>query len=305
MVSIIASAVAPAAAGPTEPTRLALDANCVSERSTGRAIAVGHQALQEVLLQRTLEIAEHREGREHGQHHRHQRHQGDQGGEGQAAGGQAEAVFLESAGAGCAGCRTTASGAARCSSMPAACAPGEALRSASEDMLAIMPACPCSLPCGARPGRPSPRPRRSATVRPMRARAAWPACSALIVLGLAWELWLAPTGSGTLALKVLPLVRVRARAVRHRMYTYRWLSLLVWLYFIEGSCARPPRRGLSMALAAAEVALCLALFVRQRALHPAHVWPAWASPQPEGPDAMTELPSPGRVARLPSAPTRC
>ena len=29
---------------------------------------------------------------------------------------------------------------------------------------------------------------------------------ALIVLGLAWELWLAPTGSGTLALKVLPLV---------------------------------------------------------------------------------------------------
>ena len=27
----------------------------------------------------------------------------------------------------------------------------------------------------------------------------------LIVLGLAWELWLAPTGSGTLAIKVLPL----------------------------------------------------------------------------------------------------
>ena len=28
---------------------------------------------------------------------------------------------------------------------------------------------------------------------------------ALIALGLAWELWLAPTGRGTLALKVLPL----------------------------------------------------------------------------------------------------
>ena len=29
---------------------------------------------------------------------------------------------------------------------------------------------------------------------------------ALIVLCLAWELWLAPTGSGTLAIKVLPLL---------------------------------------------------------------------------------------------------
>ena len=28
----------------------------------------------------------------------------------------------------------------------------------------------------------------------------------LIVLGLAWELWLAPTGNGSLALKVVPLL---------------------------------------------------------------------------------------------------
>ena len=28
---------------------------------------------------------------------------------------------------------------------------------------------------------------------------------ALVLLGLAWELWLAPTGRGTLAVKVLPL----------------------------------------------------------------------------------------------------
>ncbi len=34
----------------------------------------------------------------------------------------------------------------------------------------------------------------------------------LIVLGLAWELWLAPTGSGTLALKVLPLLHPAAPA---------------------------------------------------------------------------------------------
>ena len=43
---------------------------------------------------------------------------------------------------------------------------------------------------------------------PWHRRAASPSRSllALIVLGLAWELWLAPTGRGTLALKVLPLL---------------------------------------------------------------------------------------------------
>ena len=29
---------------------------------------------------------------------------------------------------------------------------------------------------------------------------------ALILLGLPWELWLAPTGNGTLAIKVVPLL---------------------------------------------------------------------------------------------------
>ena len=59
----------------------------------------------------------------------------------------------------------------------------------------------------------------------------------LIALGLAWELWLAPTGSGTLALKVLPLLPCVAGLLRHRMYTFRWLSLLVWLYVLEGAGA--------------------------------------------------------------------
>lgn len=57
---------------------------------------------------------------------------------------------------------------------------------------------------------------------------------ALIVLGLAWELWLAPTGTGTLALKVLPLAFVLPGLWRLRMQTYRVLSLLVWLYVAEG-----------------------------------------------------------------------
>jgi uncharacterized membrane protein len=56
----------------------------------------------------------------------------------------------------------------------------------------------------------------------------------LIVLGLAWELWLAPTGRGTLAVKVLPLLPLIPGLVRYRMYSYRVLSLLVWLYVLEG-----------------------------------------------------------------------
>lgn len=96
-------------------------------------------------------------------------------------------------------------------------------------------------------------------VRSTRA-AALAALLALITLGLAWELWLAPTGSGTLALKVLPLVLCVAGLWRHRMYTFRWLSLLVWLYFMEGVVRATTERGLSQGLAVAEIVLSLVLF---------------------------------------------
>ena len=45
--------------------------------------------------------------------------------------------------------------------------------------------------------------------------------AALVVLGLAWELWLAPTGSGWLALKVAPLLLPLRGLLRNRLYTYR------------------------------------------------------------------------------------
>ena len=83
---------------------------------------------------------------------------------------------------------------------------------------------------------------------------------ALIALGLAWELWLAPTGSGTLALKVLPLLVPLAGLLRNRMYTYRWVSLMVWLYFTEGVVRARSDRGISAVLAGIEVLLCLLLF---------------------------------------------
>lgn len=85
---------------------------------------------------------------------------------------------------------------------------------------------------------------------------------ALIALCLAWELVLAPLrpGGSWLALKALPLCIPLAGFLRNRMYTYRWVSLMVWLYFTEGVVRgwsdRPPSNWLAMA----EVLLCLVLF---------------------------------------------
>lgn len=96
------------------------------------------------------------------------------------------------------------------------------------------------------------------------ARRAAVACTlALIALGLAWELWLAPLrpGGSTLALKVLPLCLPLAGLLKNRMYTYRALSLLVWLYVMEGSVRAWSDKGLSAWLAGLELLLCLGLFV--------------------------------------------
>jgi uncharacterized membrane protein len=112
---------------------------------------------------------------------------------------------------------------------------------------------------------------------------------ALIALGLAWEMWLAPVrpGGSLLALKVLPLVLPLAGLLKNRMYTYRWLSLMVWLYFTEGVVRaysdRPPGNYLAMI----EVALCLLLFVacalhvRVRLKHAKT--PSTSQPEPQTP----------------------
>jgi len=99
----------------------------------------------------------------------------------------------------------------------------------------------------------------TATVRRTRALAV-AATLALIALGLAWELWLAPTGRGTLAVKVLPLFLPLPGLLRLRLYTYRWLSLGVWLYVAEGAMRAGSDRGLSATLAVIEVVIALILF---------------------------------------------
>ena len=114
----------------------------------------------------------------------------------------------------------------------------------------------------------------------------------LIVLGLAWEMWLAPLrpGGSILALKVLPLVVPLAGLLKNRMYTYRWVSLMVWLYFTEGVVrAWSDVLPLSRALALLEVLLCLVLFaacawhVRLRLRNAAETRRPTESPVPRSP----------------------
>ena len=85
---------------------------------------------------------------------------------------------------------------------------------------------------------------------------------ALIFVGLAWELWLAPLrpGGSLWALKVVPLCWPLAGLLKNRMYTYRWVSLLVWLYFIEGVVRAWGDKGWSAGLAGAQTFLCISLF---------------------------------------------
>ena len=84
----------------------------------------------------------------------------------------------------------------------------------------------------------------------------------LIVLSLVWELWAAPLrpGGSLLALKALPLCVPLAGLLKNRMYTYRWVSLLVWLYFTEGVVRAWGDRAPGNWLALLEVILCLLLF---------------------------------------------
>jgi uncharacterized membrane protein len=84
----------------------------------------------------------------------------------------------------------------------------------------------------------------------------------LIILCLAWELWLAPIrpGGSWLAFKALPLCLPLAGLLKNRMYTYRWISLMVWLYFAEGAMRAYSDRAPSNYLAMIEVVLCVLLF---------------------------------------------
>ena len=106
----------------------------------------------------------------------------------------------------------------------------------------------------------------------------------LVLLSVGWELFWAPIrpGGSWLALKALPLCLPLAGLLKNRMYTYRWVSLLVWLYFTEGVVRAYSDRPPSSYLAMVEVLLCLALFTAC-ALHVRLRLANRATPEPAAP----------------------
>jgi uncharacterized membrane protein len=85
---------------------------------------------------------------------------------------------------------------------------------------------------------------------------------ALVAIGLAWELWLAPLrpGGSWMVLKIVPLLLALRGLLHGRRYTYQWTSLLALAYFVEGVVRAWSDGGTVRALALVEVALALALF---------------------------------------------
>ncbi len=58
----------------------------------------------------------------------------------------------------------------------------------------------------------------------------------LLVLGVLWELWLAPLrpGGSFLVLKVIPLLFPLPGLFAGRRYTFQWAAMLMLAYFTEG-----------------------------------------------------------------------
>ena len=84
----------------------------------------------------------------------------------------------------------------------------------------------------------------------------------LIVLCLAWELWLAPLrpGGSYLALKVLPLTLPLVGILGGRRRVYQWSSMLILAYLGEGAVRLLTDSGASALLAGLELVLSAAFF---------------------------------------------
>lgn len=86
---------------------------------------------------------------------------------------------------------------------------------------------------------------------------------ALIFLCLAWEAWLAPLrpGGSWLTLKAVFLLAPLFGILRGKRYTYKWLSLFIQFYLLEGLTRSTSEQGLTQWLAAGETVLAVIIFV--------------------------------------------
>jgi uncharacterized membrane protein len=105
---------------------------------------------------------------------------------------------------------------------------------------------------------------------------------AMLAYGIVWEVWWDPLREGSwLWLKVLPLA-FAIPGLRHaRLYTFQWLSLLIWLYVCEALvriiAPSPLERWLSTGWLALSLLFTVVIFVGTKA--------ARIKPRPLDPDA--------------------
>ncbi|WP_415036613.1 DUF2069 domain-containing protein [Azonexus sp.] len=91
-------------------------------------------------------------------------------------------------------------------------------------------------------------------------------CGALILLiflCILWEGWLAPLrpGGSWLILKGAVLLLPLFGILRGKRYTYKWLSLLIQFYLLEGLLRATSEHGPSQLLALLETVLALIVFI--------------------------------------------
>ncbi len=85
---------------------------------------------------------------------------------------------------------------------------------------------------------------------------------ALILLCVAWELFLAPLrpGGSWMVLKVVPLLLPLRGVLKRNLYTMQWSSMLILLYLAEGIVRATTDKGLSSTLGWIEFGLVCIFF---------------------------------------------
>jgi uncharacterized membrane protein len=86
---------------------------------------------------------------------------------------------------------------------------------------------------------------------------------ALILLSVAWELWLAPLrpGGSWLVLKAALLLLPLMGILKGRRYTYQWASMFILIYFTEGVMRAWSDPQPAASLAVVEIALSVVFFL--------------------------------------------
>tara|TARA_B100001094_G_C17810368_1_gene613489 strand:+ start:323 stop:697 length:375 start_codon:yes stop_codon:yes gene_type:complete len=85
----------------------------------------------------------------------------------------------------------------------------------------------------------------------------------MIVFGILWEIWLSPLrpGGSMLWAKVLPLMLAIPGLYKAKIYTFQWLSLLVWLYVCEALVRVYTTQKIEILLSVIWLTMSLTLFI--------------------------------------------